>query len=142
MTGAIDAAARNAITDAIHHYYHLVDSGRASGVADLFLPGGRLTFGPGSPQPGTIEGEAIAAAMRAREALTSAFTRHSVSNIMLTPAAGGEIVAHHLLILFRSDDETRSTTPSFVADVEDLWADRGNGWKLASRVITPAFAAG
>lgn len=137
----IDHDARTAITDAIHLYYHLVDSGRASKVAELFAPDGRLTFGPGSPKPGTIEGAAIADAMNAREAQTSAFTRHAVTNIVMNTSDGDTVLARHMLILFRSDDATRATLPTFVADVEDRWVRNGMGWTIAERTILPSFAA-
>lgn len=142
MNSGIALEARIAVTDAIHAYYHFVDSGHASHAADLFQPDGKLIFGLGTPKPGILEGEAIAASMREREALISAFTRHATVNITLSRAADDAIAARHLLILFRSDDETRSTLPRFVADVEDVWVDRGSGWKLAERLIVPAFAAG
>ena len=137
----IDPGARIAITDAIHLYYHLVDRGQASQVAGLFAPGGSLTFGPGSPKPGTIEGDAIAGAMRAREAQTSVFTRHAVTNIVLANAGSDTVTARHMLILFRSDDASRSTLPTFVADVEDRWVRSGDGWAIAERMILPSFAA-
>lgn len=138
---AIEYSVRVALTDAIHLYYHLVDSGQASQVAGLFAPGGSLTFGPGSPKPGTIEGRAIADAMRAREAQTSAFTRHAVTNIVLTGIDTDSVSARHMLILFRSDDASRSTLPTFVADVEDRWVRSGDAWTLAERTILPSFAA-
>ena len=137
----IDPATRGAITDAIHLYYHLVDSGQASKVAGLFAPGGSLTFGAGSPKPGTIEGDAIADAMRAREAQTSAFTRHAVTNIVLATGGSDTVTARHMLILFRSDDASRSTLPTFVADVEDRWVRSGDAWAIAERMILPSFAA-
>lgn len=137
----IDPMARVAISDAIHLYYHLVDSGHASQVARLFAPGGSLTFGHGSPKPGTIEGDAIRDAMRAREAQTSAFTRHAVTNIVLTGIDADSVSARHMLILFRSDDASRSTLPTFVADVEDRWVRSGDGWAISERTILPSFAA-
>lgn len=137
----IEAAARIAVADAIHAYYHFIDSGHASKVAGLFAPAGTLTFGPGSPKPGTIDGDGIASAMRAREAMTMAFTRHAVTNITLAGVDGDTVTARHMLILFRSDDESRSTLPVFVADVEDRWVRSGEHWKIAERTILPTFAA-
>ncbi len=130
---------RAAIGDAILAFYHLVDSGQASRTAATFTEDARLTFGPGSPRPGTIEGAAIPAAMAAREADTSAFTRHGVSNIALS-GDGVQIGARYLLTLYRSDDDSRSTIPAFVADVEETWQRRPEGWRMAERTILPAFA--
>lgn len=135
----VELATRLAISDGIHQFYHLIDTGRAASTIGLFTADARLTFGPGSPQPGTIEGEAIAKSMEAREKLTSAFTRHSITNIVLEPRSSDAIAAHYLMVLFRSDDETRSSIPAFVADVEELWQFGDDGWKIAHRLIMPAF---
>jgi hypothetical protein len=132
---------RQDIADRIHLFYDLVDGGKAASTADIFTEDARLTFGPGSPKPGTIEGPAIRDAMAARELQTSAFTRHMVSNLMFSPAADDAVSATYLLLLFRSDDETRNSMPAFVADVAETWA-LGGEWKLVERVISPAFARG
>lgn len=130
---------RVAITDAIHLFFHLVDSGRAGQTAEMFTTDARLTFGPGSPQPGTIEGAAIRAAMDAREALETAFTRHAVANIRFAPRSE-TVAANYLLTLFRSDDETRTSVPAFVADVAEVWSRDQTAWRIRERTITPAFA--
>lgn len=132
---------RLAITDGVHRFFFLVDSGNASQTADLFTEDATLTFGPGSPSPGTIEGSAIAAAMQAREAQKSAFTRHAVANLTFKEAADGAAV-RYLLTLYRSDDATRGTLPAFVADVEETWTRRDGDWRIAARTILPAFARG
>jgi len=130
---------RAGISDAIHGFYHLVDIGQASRTATLFAPDATLTFGPGSPQPGTIAGAAIGAAMVAREALTTAFTRHVVTNILFESTADG-VAARYLLTLFRSDDASRSSVPAFVADVAELWTHDSGQWQIRARTILPAFA--
>jgi ketosteroid isomerase-like protein len=132
---------RTAIADAIHRYFHLVDSGQASHTAALFTADASLTFGPGSPQPGTITGAAIAAAMVAREAQTSAFTRHIVTNLSFAPAADG-VATSYLLTLYRSDDHTRSSVPAFIADVAETWTSAAGEWQMTMRTITPAFMRG
>jgi hypothetical protein len=132
--------ARQAITDGIHLFFNLVDHGKAGSTADLFTHDARLTFGPGSPKPGTIEGPAIREAMAAREQQTSAFTRHVVTNIIFTSADDGAVSATYILTLFRSDDESRSSAPAFVADVAETWVPRDQDWKLAERTIGPTFS--
>jgi hypothetical protein len=129
---------RLAVTDAIHRFFHLVDSGHAAETADLFTDNARLTFGPGSPQPGTIEGPAIRSAMIARQAQASAFTRHTVANIRIS-SFDAELKADYLLTLFRSDDETRSSMPAFIADVSEIWVRQEWTWRIGERTITPAF---
>ena len=130
---------RIAVSDAIHLFYRLVDSGRASHTADLFTDDARLIFGPGSPKPGTISGPEIRDAMIAREALTSAFTRHVAANIIFGEAGGG-ITADYILTLYRSDDETRSSVPAIVADVAEIWHRHDNAWRMSERTILPAFS--
>jgi ketosteroid isomerase-like protein len=140
---AISVENRLAISDAIHTFFHLVDSGHAAQTVKLFAPDAKLTFGPGSPQPGTIEGDSIAAAMIAREALKTAFTRHLVSNIIFdADAAMDEPTVTYLLTLFRSDDDTRSSVPAFVADVAETWRCADGRWQIAERTILPAFFRG
>jgi ketosteroid isomerase-like protein len=129
---------RAAVADSIYAFYHLVDSGQASRTAQLFTEDAELTFGPGSPQPGTTVGAAIGDAMRAREAVKSAFTRHIVSSIRFA-AAGDDVRADYILTLYRSDDETRSSIPAFVADVAEVWRQTGGEWRMAMRTILPAF---
>lgn len=130
---------RVAITDAIHMFFHLVDSGRAGQTAEMFTADARLTFGPGSPQPGAIEGAAISAAMHAREALKTAFTRHTVANIRFAPCSDS-VAVNYLLTLFRSDDDARASVPAFVADVAEVWSRDEAAWRIRERTITPAFA--
>jgi hypothetical protein len=140
MTG-LSLDDRAAITDAIHRFYRLVDTGQASHTAALFTADASLTFGPGSPHPGTITGAAIGQAMIAREAQTTAFTRHIVSNIAFAPAAGA-VATSYLLTLYRSDDHTRSSLPAFIADVAETWTSAGGHWQMSMRTITPAFMRG
>ena len=130
---------RTAIGDGVHRFFRLVDSGKASLTASLFTDDAELTFGPGSPSPGTIRGADIARAMIAREAQTTAFTRHIVSNLAFETEAAG-IRATYILTLYRSDDDTRQALPAFVADVDELWVSKDAQWRMASRLILPAFS--
>lgn len=141
MSATLKLDARLAITDSIHAFFHLVDSGRASQTVRLFTSNAKLTFGPGSPQPGTIEGSAIAQTMMAREELKTAFTRHCISNIFLT-AAGEDVAAHYLMVIYRSDDDSRSSAPAFVADVDEVWVLENGEWKIGLRTLTPTFFRG
>jgi hypothetical protein len=131
---------RQAIADGIHLFFNLVDHGKAGQTADLFTDDARLTFGPGSPKPGMIEGPAIREAMAAREQQTGAFTRHVVTNIIFAQASNSAVSVTYILTLFRSDDETRNSLPAFVADVAETWVPCGPDWKLAERTISPTFS--
>ena len=130
---------RLAVTDGIHRFYDLVDSGRAGASADLFHADGTLTFGPGAPQPGTIAGSNIKTAMEAREALKSAFTRHFIGNIVFDRISSSGADVRYMMILFRSDDETRVALPSIVADVTENWVRDGDDFRIMARTILPTF---
>jgi len=125
---------RVAIETAIHSWYDDTDHGRASCAGEMFTSDARLTFRPGSPQPGPIEGTAITDAMMAREKMTDRLTRHAVTNIILRPGEEHGVVACYMLILFRSDDKSRSTLPWFVADMEDDWVESDGQWKIAQEM--------
>jgi hypothetical protein len=130
---------RFAVFDVIHKFYLLVDSGRASETAALFAAEATLTFGPGSPKPGTISGGAIAAAMRDRQGLTDVTTRHVISNIALNSASETKVCVHYLMTLFRADGGPRTTFPAFVADVDETFLQMPGGWKIAERTVMPVF---
>lgn len=130
---------RQAITDIIHRFFWLVDHGRAGETADLFAGDARITFGPGTPNPGTIEGAAIRAAMTARATHTHVTTRHVLSNIALSPNPNGSVSAYSLLTLFRSDDETRDSAPASVADIDEIYVRNGAVWRIQERIIMPIF---
>ncbi len=139
-TPDLDAlSVRLAVTDGIHRFYDLVDSGRAGASADLFHADGTLTFGPGAPQPGTISGSNIKTAMQAREELKSAFTRHLIGNIVFDRISPSAADVRYLMILFRSDDATRVALPSIVADIIESWVRDGDDLRIMSRTILPTF---
>ena len=130
---------RISIIDIIHVYFWLVDHGRADEVSLYFAETGRLTFGPGAPKPGTLEGAAIAVAMVARSKQSEVTTRHALSNIALTATSDTTIEAYSLLTLYRSGDATRDTYPASVADIEDIFVRTDKGWRILERRILPVF---
>jgi hypothetical protein len=133
---------RQAIIDIIHRYFWLVDHGRADETAAYFSQTARLTFGPGAPKPGTIEGKSIAAAMIARAKQIEVTTRHVISNITLTTLGDDKVQAYSLLTLFRSEDARRDTYPASIADVDDIFVRMGNSWRIQDRTISPIFNRG
>lgn len=130
---------RLAASDVVHQFFYLVDQGKAADVAALFTADATLTFGPGSPKPGTVEGAAIPAAMAARQAQAHVTTRHVLSNVIATAQPHGAIAVYSLLTLFRSEDESRDTVPASVADINDVLVQDGGVWKIRSRLISPIF---
>lgn len=128
------------IIDFIHRFYELVDTGRAAETALMFVGEATLTFGAGSPKPGTLFGEEIAAAMQDRQRLTQTTTRHAISNIILKPETGERVRIRYLMTLFRSDDGPRTSLPAFVADVEELVIRDLTDLKILARTVTPIFS--
>lgn len=137
---ALAQADRDAITDLVHQFFWLVDHGRADETGALFAPTAALTFAPGSPKPGTLEGPAIAEAMKARAAQREITTRHVLSNITLTPRPDGQVEGYLLLTLFRASAANPPPDPAAVADIEDVYVKTAEGWRIARRVITPIFS--
>lgn len=134
----LELSDRIAIEQSICRYFHLVDMGRASEAAAFFTAAGRMTFAPGSPKPGTIEGAAIPAAMAARQAQTDVVTRHAVTNIALDPRDDGSVRAYGLLTLYRRETASDATICT-VADVEDIYVRDQGAWRISERLITPIF---
>lgn len=140
MSGtSVNETDRVQIIDVIHRYFWLVDHGQANEVYKLFSTDGRLEFGAGAPQLGTLQGPEIAASMLARAQLTHVTTRHIVSNIMLRGREDSVIESYSLLTLFRSDDKNRDSYPRSVADVEDMFVRLNGDWRIQKRVISPIF---
>ena len=131
---------RLAITDVAHRFCWLVDHGRAAEIGALFTEDGRLTFGPGTPNPGTIEGPAITVMMTARQSQTHVTTRHVMTNLAFAASADGKVAVHGILTFYRSDDETRDTRVASVADIDEVYVKRDGIWRIASRTVTPIFS--
>jgi 3-phenylpropionate/cinnamic acid dioxygenase small subunit len=131
---------RFTIIDFIHRYYNLVDTGLAGETAAMFAADAKLTFGAGSPKPGTIHGAEISLAMQSRQQLTDVTTRHSISNIAMSVLGSDKIAANYLMILFRSHGGPRTSLPEFVADVSDIFVREESGWKILERIATPVFS--
>lgn len=130
-----------AIQTIITEFAYLVDHGRATECDALFTEDARITFGPGTPKPGTLEGiAAIRGFLQIRQAQASVTSRHSMSNIRLIPTAKDEVEACSLLTLFRSDNDIRLPVVAFVAEIEERYVRQSEGgWRIRERLITPVF---
>lgn len=133
---------RFAVGDIVRRFFWLVDHGRAADTATLFTRDGSLTFGPGSPKPGTIAGADIAPAMAARQAQANVTTRHVLTEAQVIGNDDGSITVSSLLTLFRSEDAGRDSYPMSVADIEDVLVREDGAWRIRTRTISPVFNRG
>lgn len=128
-----------AIAQLLYRSFWLIDNGRASETAALFAPNGSLTFGPGAPKPGTLEGEQIAQAMAARQAQGQVTSRHVLSNVMVEPLGADRAELRALLTLFRTESDELAPDVASVADIVDTVIRSDGEWKIAERLIQPIF---
>jgi ketosteroid isomerase-like protein len=131
-----------AISACIIEFAYLVDHGHATACETLFTEDAQLTFGPGTPKPGTLAGiAAIRAFLGAREAQAHVTTRHTMGNIRLHQRESGEVEAQSVLTLFRSETAVKPPTVTFIADIDELYTKQPSGeWRIKERLITPVFA--
>ncbi|MFW2829661.1 nuclear transport factor 2 family protein [Sphingomonas sp. ID0503] len=139
MVNTLSLEDRIAATDVVDRFFWLVDNGRAAETAALFASDGSLTFGPGSPKPGTVSGADLVPAMAARQAQTHVTTRHVVTHPHVEAGEDGSITIHSLLTLYRSEDEGRDTYPTSVADILDVLVQEAGAWRIKTRTISPIF---
>ncbi|MBB4631638.1 ketosteroid isomerase-like protein [Sphingosinicella soli] len=130
---------RLAAGDVVRRFFWLVDHGRAAETAALFARDASLTFGPGSPRPGTIASADIGPAMVARQAQLNVTTRHVLTEAQTAVNGDGSIAISSLLTLFRSEDEGRDSYPVSVADIEDVLVREDGAWRIKTRTISPVF---
>jgi uncharacterized protein (TIGR02246 family) len=127
----------------ITRYTHLVDEGRASGVADLFTVDGVWA----SPEA-TLEGrDAIRAAFLRRER-SGRRSRHVCTNVVIDVEDDGAAATGLCYVtLYRTDAEgtpARGTTPDLVGVYRDRFVrtDADGGWRIASRRTEVTFVRG
>ncbi|QUT06820.1 nuclear transport factor 2 family protein [Sphingobium phenoxybenzoativorans] len=128
------------IEELLYRSFWLIDHGRAEKCAELFTKDGALTFGPGAPSPGTISGADIAISMSRRQAQSAVTSRHVLSNILIEDDGDGKATMRSLLTLFRTESNDMRSEVKSVADIEDIVAYNGTGWKIEHRTITPIFS--
>lgn len=83
--------------------------------------------------------DAVVESFRARDPVR--ITRHGLGNLLLTPAATGDVLGRGSWHTFASNDPDRGGVPLFmVADFHDIYRHDAHGtWRIAERVITPVF---
>jgi hypothetical protein len=134
-TYGIAAADAEAIRALIVEFHYLVDHGRASECLGLLAPTAKLIFGPGTPNPGTIEGlEAIETFLRTREKAPIK-TRHLLGQTRFTAEDANNVVTTTLLTLFRSPGSEDPNVPAAIADLVERYVRTDAGWRLSVREV-------
>jgi hypothetical protein len=126
-----------AIRRLIADFHLLIDHGRARECIDFFAPGARLVFGPGSPNPGEIEGlDAILDFLTARQA-APVTTRHLLGAARIAANRDGTASSSSLLLLFKAPGTADPLVPAAVADLDESYVRTPDGWKLSVRQVRP-----
>jgi uncharacterized protein (TIGR02246 family) len=127
----------------VFEYARLVDSGRASQVADLFTEDGAWLGADGRGMHGRDE---IRTAFAARQAVSRRQSRHVITNVLVDvdgPDAGSGIA---YLVNFRHDAEgtvaaqpAPADHPKFVGDYHLTFRRVGERWQIATLRFDLAF---
>lgn len=125
----------------IMQYTHLVDSGNASGIADLFT-----TDGVWCTDEFSMDGqEGIRAGFERREAVARRQSRHVCTNVVIT-VDGDTAAGLCYLVNFRHDSETGTAekpapadVPKYVGEYHDTFARTPEGWRFQRRYCDMAF---
>jgi SnoaL-like protein len=111
-----------------------VDHGEADRLSKL-CGGGFVLHSPG----GDLDLEQFEQRMNVRVAARYE-TRHQWSNLRVLDVDGDAVDVAFVVCVHRRDEGADVPTRA-VADFADRWARTADGWRLASRTITPVFDA-
>jgi uncharacterized protein (TIGR02246 family) len=122
-------------------YARLVDSGHASGIADLFTDDGKWIGADGRGMHGKEE---IRTAFLAREALGRRQSRHVITNIMIDVEGADTASGVAYLINFRHDATVAAHPapadhPKFVGDYHLTFRLVGERWHIVTLSFDLAF---
>jgi uncharacterized protein (TIGR02246 family) len=118
----------------LHQYARFIDSGHASGIADLFTEDGTWTGADGRRMNGRAE---VRAAFSAREALSRRQSRHVMTNVLIDVQVPDEATGIAYLINYRHDsqgDEVERPAPArhpkFVGDYHLRFRREYGEWRI------------
>jgi uncharacterized protein YbdZ (MbtH family) len=113
----------------VARYSYAVDmhGGDGSAFAALFTPDGAL----GTQAKGTAQLAAFAANTN-KDRSGPAFTRHFVTNVVITPAAGGATGRSYLVTIDGAEGD-KPTTMLSGGHYEDVYVKTPQGWRIKSR---------
>jgi uncharacterized protein (TIGR02246 family) len=127
----------------VYDYAWLVDSGSASGVADLFTDDGVWVGDDGRGMRGR---EAIRSAFAQREGLVRRQSRHVMTNLRIDLDGPDHAVGTAYLINYRHDAQggvaasrAPAEHPKFVGDYHFTFRRTPDGWRIESLRFEIAF---
>jgi hypothetical protein len=130
----VEPSERKEIEQLLSDTFAWVDHGEADRVPKLCAEGFAL-HGPGID----LDLEQFEKMMTVRVA-ASYETRHQWSNLRVLDVAGEAVDIAFVMCVHRRDESAEVTTRT-IADFADRWARTPDGWRLASRTITPVLDA-
>jgi uncharacterized protein (TIGR02246 family) len=144
MSDAVERLlAERACERAVLEYARLVDSGRASRIADLFTDDGEWIGADGRGMHGKDE---IRAAFTTREALGRRQSRHVITNVIIDIDGPDTARGIAYLVNFRHDAEgtvaahpAPADHPKFVGDYHLTFRRVGQRWHIATLRFDLAF---
>jgi uncharacterized protein (TIGR02246 family) len=120
----------------MYQYARFVDSGHASGIADLFTEDGTWTGANGHGMNGQAE---IRAAFAGREALSRRQSRHVITNVLIDVQSPDEATGIAYLINYRHDSPgsqlerpAPARHPKFVGDYHLRFRREDGLWRIAA----------
>lgn len=122
-------------------YTHLVDSGNATGIADLFTDDGVWR----TDEFAMNGGDEIRAGFGRREGVTRRQSRHVCTNVIIN-VDGDTATGLCYLVNYRHDSETGTAekpapadVPKFVGEYHDRFVRTDDGWRFEDRYCDMAF---
>jgi hypothetical protein len=129
---SLEPSERKEIEQLLSDTFAWVDHGEADRVPKLCAEGFAL-HGPGID----LDLEQFEQMMTVRVA-ASYETRHQWSNLRVLDVDGDAVDIAFVMCVHRRDEGSDVTTRT-IADFADRWAQTPDGWRLASRKITPVL---
>jgi hypothetical protein len=130
----VEPSERKEIEQLLSETFAWVDHGEADRVPKLCAEGFAL-HGPGID----LDLEQFEQMMTVRVAAPYE-TRHQWSNLRVLNVDGDAVDVAFVMCVHRRDEGVELTTRT-IADFADRWARTPDGWRLASRTITPVLDA-
>lgn len=127
------------VADAVARSWSAVDHSDGSQIHEGYLPGAVF-----STPAVRLEGhEQLQAGHLARHANGRRLSRHLISNLIVQHASDGTARATYVVTLYSGTGQPPQelTGAQAVCDLVDHWTKTAEGWKIASRELTPVFVS-